>query len=65
MDLHKVLAQLREELENLDAAILSLERLQHEGRRRGRPPKALSQLSGTARAARKTPPPDGSAPEES
>jgi hypothetical protein len=47
MDLGKVLAQLREELENLDAAILSLERLQQEGRRRGRPPKALSQLKAT------------------
>jgi hypothetical protein len=53
MDLTKVLAQLREELENLDAAILSLEHLQQEGRRRGRPPKALSQLKA-ARAARKT-----------
>ena len=42
MDLSKVLAQLREELANIDAAILSLERLQTEGRRRGRPPKALS-----------------------
>ncbi|MEI9970767.1 MAG: hypothetical protein WDO73_01245 [Ignavibacteriota bacterium] len=42
MDLTKVLAQLREELENLDAAIFSLERLQSEGRRRGRPPKALA-----------------------
>ena len=51
MDLTKVLAQLREELANLDAAILSLERLQHEGRRRGRPPKALVNLK--ARAARK------------
>ena len=40
MDLDKVLAQLREELENLDAAILSLERLQQPGPRRGRPPKA-------------------------
>ena len=39
MDLDKVLAQLRAELENLDAAIVSLERLQTEGRRRGRPPK--------------------------
>jgi BMFP domain-containing protein YqiC len=39
MDLDKVLAQLREELENLDAAIASLERLQTEGPRRGRPPK--------------------------
>ena len=46
MDLNKVLAQLHEELENLDAAILSLERLQQEGRpRRGRPPKALSRFS--------------------
>ena len=53
MDLRRVLAQLREELENLDAAILSLERLQHEGRRRGRPPKALSHLSKASRAARK------------
>jgi len=53
MDLSKVLAQLREELENLDAAILSLERLQQEGSRRGRPPKALSQMSKAPRAARK------------
>ena len=44
MDLTKVLSQLREELANLDAAILSLERLQTEGRRRGRPPKALAAL---------------------
>jgi hypothetical protein len=41
MDLTKVLAQLRAELANLDAAIVSLERLQQEGPRRGRPPKAL------------------------
>jgi hypothetical protein len=53
MDLRRVLAQLREELENLDAAILSLERLQQASPRRGRPPKALSQLSKTASAAQK------------
>jgi hypothetical protein len=53
MDLYKVLAQLREELENLDAAILSLERLQQEGRPRGRPPKALSHISKATGAARK------------
>jgi hypothetical protein len=53
MDLSKVLAELREELANLDAAILSLERLQQEGRRRGRPPKALSQLSKATRADNK------------
>ena len=38
MDINKVLAQLRAELANIDAAILSLERLQSGGRRRGRPP---------------------------
>ena len=44
MDLTKVLAQLHAELAHLDAAIESLERLQTEGRRRGRPPKALAAL---------------------
>jgi hypothetical protein len=44
MDLAKVLRQLHEELENLDAAILSLERLQESGRRRGRPPALLAEL---------------------
>jgi hypothetical protein len=64
MDLNKVLAQLREELENLDAAILSLERLQQEGpRRRGRPPKALSHLSRTVRAAKEEPGPDEPLPQ--
>jgi hypothetical protein len=47
MDLDKVLAQLRAELQNLDAAIVSLEGLRTEGPRRGRPPKVLA-------AARKT-----------
>jgi hypothetical protein len=42
VDLTKVLEQLRAELANLDAAIASLERLQQEGRRRGRPPKSMS-----------------------
>lgn len=42
MDLAKVVAQLRTELENLNTAISSLERLQQqEGKRRGRPPKGL------------------------
>lgn len=53
MDLSKVLAQLRQELSNLDAAILSLERLQQEGRRRGRPPKALSEMTKASRIPRK------------
>ncbi|MBZ5727704.1 MAG: hypothetical protein LAP87_22240 [Acidobacteriia bacterium] len=44
MDLAKVLLQLHEELDRLDAAILSLELLQQEGHRRGRPPKLLVDL---------------------
>jgi hypothetical protein len=50
MDLVKVLAQLREELASLDAAIFSLERLQQDpgARRRGRPPKALTDVPKTA-----------------
>jgi hypothetical protein len=50
MDLYKVLAQLHEELDRLNAAILSLERLQQEGRRRGRPPKVVSELSKASQA---------------
>jgi hypothetical protein len=65
MDLNKVLAQLREELENLDTAILSLERLQRAGYlRRGRPPKALSNLSRTARAPKEGPGPDEPLPQD-
>ncbi len=37
MDLAKVVAELKEELANLDAAIASLERLQAAGRRRAKP----------------------------
>jgi hypothetical protein len=51
MDLARILAQLREELENLDAAILSLERLRQEGRRRGRPPKTMPNRSKGVRSA--------------
>ena len=54
MDLSRVVSQLREELEHLNAAILSLERLQQEGRRRGRPPKVLSEVSKASRAVRKS-----------
>lgn len=64
MDLSKVLTQLREELENLDAAILSLERLQQEGRRRDRPPKAPSHLSKATRAGSKDKAEDESIPEK-
>ena len=70
MDLAKVLVELRAELDNLDAAILSLERLKQEGhRRRGRPPKLLAELrkgepvtSRPPRSARAKSGSDGSLP---
>jgi hypothetical protein len=40
MDLAKVLAELKRELANLDAAIVSLEKLQATGRKRGNTPRA-------------------------
>jgi hypothetical protein len=46
MDLGKVLAQLHDELDNLDAAIASLERIQQGNRRRGRPPEWLNKTRG-------------------
>jgi hypothetical protein len=55
MDLSKVLEQLRRELAHVDAAILSLERLQAKVARRGRPPTMLSEL----RKARPAPRPIG------
>ena len=51
MDLTKVLAQLRLELDHIDAAIISLERLQATESRRGRPPKAMLQLRKAKPAA--------------
>lgn len=44
MDLSKLIRQLHLELAHLDAAILSLERLQMEGKRRGRPSRAASEM---------------------
>ncbi|SPE37370.1 hypothetical protein SBA6_70012 [Candidatus Sulfopaludibacter sp. SbA6] len=44
MDLTKVLQQLHEELKNLDIAILSLEKLQESGKRRGRPREWLGEV---------------------
>ena len=38
MDINKILEDLRQEREQLEEAILSLERLAAGGRRRGRPP---------------------------
>jgi hypothetical protein len=54
MDLTKVLHELRRELDYLDSAILSLERLQTKtARRRGRPHQILSELPGPVRSALK------------
>lgn len=52
MDLATVLEQLRRELLHLDAAILSLERLQSKNTRRGRPPKAVTMLRKPRPASR-------------
>jgi hypothetical protein len=54
MDLTKVLAQLRQELNHIDAAILSLERLQARGAaRRGRPSRSLLEIRKLKSAARR------------
>ena len=53
MDLAKILLQLHEELAHLDAAILTLERLQEGGKRRGRPPAWLAHTQKPDRTPRK------------
>jgi len=46
MDVTKILAELREEREQIEEAIVSLERLARgRGRRRGRPPSWMSELT--------------------
>jgi len=66
MDLVKVLAELREELANLDAAILSLEQLQQVSgsHRRGRPPKVLADMRRGTTAKAQRPAPQPSAPRD-
>ena len=50
MDVAKILADLRQEREQLEEAILSLERLASgRGRRRGRPPAWISQAKKRGR----------------
>ena len=61
-----MLEQLRAERADLDAAILSLERLQKESRpRRGRPPKALAELKRQVRRGPERPNPGGKSESES
>jgi hypothetical protein len=66
MDLAKVLNELRDELANLDAAIMSLERLQQEGgaRRRGRPPKVLADIRKASRPQHREQAADSPEPED-
>jgi hypothetical protein len=49
MDLDKVLQQLHEELENLDAAIASLERLQEAGKRTADSADWVAEISQTGK----------------
>ena len=56
MDVTKILEELRKEREQIEEAILTLERLvENRGRRRGRPPSWLSE----ARRRGKVPTPAG------
>ena len=50
MDINKMLAELRQEREQLEEAIMTLERLARgRGRRRGRPPAWMSQIKRRGR----------------
>lgn len=50
MDVSKILAELREERAQIEEAILSLERLaQGRGKRRGRPPAWMSEMTAKRR----------------
>jgi hypothetical protein len=57
MDVNKMLADLRQEREQIEEAILSLERLARgRGRRRGRPPAWLSEMEQQQPKRRGRPP---------
>jgi hypothetical protein len=61
MDVNKILFELREERQQIEEAIISLERLARtRGRRRGLPPAWLA--AATAKRGRGRPPKNGSAP---
>lgn len=57
MDVSKIIADLRRERDEIDAAIISLERLvEGKGqRRRGRPPAWLVDLRGTGKSPKSEP----------
>jgi hypothetical protein len=57
MDVSKILAELRQEREQIEQAILSLELLARgRGRKRGRPPAWMAQMTATAPKRRGRPP---------
>jgi hypothetical protein len=57
MDVSKILAELRQEREQIEQAILSLEMLARgRGRKRGRPPAWMAQMTATAPKRRGRPP---------
>jgi hypothetical protein len=53
MDVSKILTELREERQQIEEAILSLERLARgRGRRRGRPPAWMAEITAPKRRGR-------------
>ena len=53
MDVSKILIELKAEREQIEQAILSLERLAHgRGRKRGRPPAWMAEVSAPKRRGR-------------
>lgn len=65
MDINKILAELKSEREQLEEAIISLERLARgRGRRRGRPPAWLAQAANQPKR-RGRPPGSKNKPKES
>ena len=53
MDVSKILAELKAEREQIEQAISSLERLAHgRGRKRGRPPAWMAEVSAPKRRGR-------------
>ena len=57
MDVSKILSELRDERQQIEEAIVSLERLARgRGRRRGRPPAWLSEMTAPPAKRRGRPP---------
>lgn len=58
MDVSKILTELRDERQQIEEAIISLERLARgRGRRRGRPPAWMSEITASSTVKRRGRPP--------